>query len=56
MLWPADGFGVRGACQLLLRTSASLSGIEANWIKNTPDGDKVMARYRAILNELRAGS
>jgi TRAP-type C4-dicarboxylate transport system substrate-binding protein len=38
------------------RWRQALAGIEAEWIKNTPDGDKVMARYRAILNELRAGS
>jgi TRAP-type C4-dicarboxylate transport system substrate-binding protein len=38
------------------RWRQAISGVEANWIKNTPDGDKVMARYRAILNELRAGS
>jgi len=42
--------------EIQARWRQAMSGVEAEWIKNTPDGDKVMARYRAVLKELMAGS
>jgi TRAP-type transport system periplasmic protein len=33
-----------------------LSGIETEWVKRTPDGDKVLARYRALVQDVKAGS
>jgi len=33
-----------------------LASIEAEWVKRTPDGEKVMSRYRALVQEVKAGS
>jgi TRAP-type C4-dicarboxylate transport system substrate-binding protein len=33
-----------------------LVGIEADWVKRTPDGANVLARYRALVAQVKAGS
>jgi TRAP-type C4-dicarboxylate transport system substrate-binding protein len=33
-----------------------LAGIEADWVKRTPDGERVLTRYRALVEQVKAGS